>query len=554
MALPNETSRVAYLGLGTIGPYQIPFPFISAGDITVWVNGTKLGVNDYTVVGAGDSEGGTFTTETVYTTQDVITVARLVDLTQLYHYITGGDFPPDLLEQNQDYQLMQIQQIHRITQSCLRIPDFEDGGIDEMPDAETRALHIVGFDEAGDLVMVLLEYLNSAVALENAVLAAAASAAAALVSELAAAVSAAAALVSELNAWNSAISAKGYITIAALDQATIPTGYPVDQMSVMAVSTIAEGGTWDYRGKVTTHVFTNVIGTFDTSYLQIFSPDENNALGSWTKVRHGLTGGTTWSAWGEWTDALSRSGGGIVSGDTEFSGVLQTTGTVDPNDTTAVLPSKFVQQSPWLALRDQFNPFGFTYVATGTSTAAGAYVNGEIHVDIDDLAAGENVSFQVGGTSSIYTSGRDMEWGMRLAGVDSETIFRFSVGDLADPTAEILSTDDGVQFILDNLSGERMKIILSHGGVLYDSDWQAINWWIGANHDLLFKIAADGKVSIFTTGFGQTLVYESPDLHPWTGVGLLQPVYTYLVVERSGIAPSPLDLNLSNFTKAIIPI
>lgn len=110
MAVSSDTSREQYNGNGSTSiPYVIPYYFLKASHIKVDVDGVTLD-GGYTVIGEGDENGGSLTTDVAYTAGQVITIYRVVPLTQQFSYSQGGAIGEGTLERNQDTACMQIQQ------------------------------------------------------------------------------------------------------------------------------------------------------------------------------------------------------------------------------------------------------------------------------------------------------------------------------------------------------------------------------------------------------------------------------------------------------------
>ncbi len=120
MAVQSDTSREQYNGNGsTSTPYVIPFYFLKATHIKVDVDGVILD-GGYEVIGEGDENGGSLTTTTAYTSEQVITIYRVVPLTQQFSYSEGGAIGTGTLERNQDTACMQSQQIDEKVERSLK--------------------------------------------------------------------------------------------------------------------------------------------------------------------------------------------------------------------------------------------------------------------------------------------------------------------------------------------------------------------------------------------------------------------------------------------------
>ncbi|STT67369.1 Uncharacterised protein [Klebsiella pneumoniae] len=117
----NDTSSVEYQLSTSTGPFAIPFYFIENGHISAWLytensdggyDETTLTLDtDYTLTGAGDSDGGTLT---LTETHDgaILLIARSPDATQQTSYVATGKFPATSHERALDKLTMLIQQIY----------------------------------------------------------------------------------------------------------------------------------------------------------------------------------------------------------------------------------------------------------------------------------------------------------------------------------------------------------------------------------------------------------------------------------------------------------
>ncbi len=117
----NDTSSVEYQLSASTGPFAIPFYFIENGHISAWLytensdgsyNETTLTLDtDYTLTGAGDSDGGTLTLTESHNGA-ILLIARSPDATQQTSYVATGKFPATSHERALDKLTMLIQQIY----------------------------------------------------------------------------------------------------------------------------------------------------------------------------------------------------------------------------------------------------------------------------------------------------------------------------------------------------------------------------------------------------------------------------------------------------------
>jgi hypothetical protein len=298
-------------------------------------------------------------------------------------------------------------------------------------------------------------------------------------------------------------------------------------MSAMAVSPAVEGGEWDYDGKVTTHVFTNVIGTFDVTFLQIYAPDENNAIGSWTKVRHGLTGGTTWSEWGEWSDALSKSQGGTVTAELKKSG--ETTIRNGGND---VVTHRELERNNFFrgferAIYPPTNLITRFVQGTVASTSSTDTYSGAIYAISSQVGQNEYAAYDFPYDVNLTTGTNDFDVmfaakaGGGYNGGSSETYL--TMATIASSYGELLSTDDGIQVQYRSNVNEQLRILTSDGATLQDTGWfdadipEATNnnWMDVYGGYLIAIIERTGFVSLW--GFNE-ITREMLLMHRETGI------------------------------------
>lgn len=157
MTVSSTTSRVSYMGSGSVGPYSFPFQIHDYHDLVVVRRSasgtdTTLAVSDdYTITGIGDRAGGSITLEDALASGQTLIIARDVALTQETSLRThGGAFYPEDVERALDRLVMIDQQQERRLGRALLLPDgaTQDG---TLPTAVPGAAIVVngagtGFD------------------------------------------------------------------------------------------------------------------------------------------------------------------------------------------------------------------------------------------------------------------------------------------------------------------------------------------------------------------------------------------------------------------------
>ncbi|WP_181159440.1 hypothetical protein [Burkholderia multivorans] len=145
---------------GVSTDFQIPFYFLDNTHIVVDkidANGglTRLTYGtDYTVSGAGDVNGGTLTTLSVFARGFTLHIYRDVPATQETEYQQNDPFPAKTTEKALDKLTMIAQQNAAAVQNSIRFPISEYGRDGTLPSALQRAMNVLGFDAAGNVSML----------------------------------------------------------------------------------------------------------------------------------------------------------------------------------------------------------------------------------------------------------------------------------------------------------------------------------------------------------------------------------------------------------------
>lgn len=156
MTLASTTSKVQYNGNGSTTAFPFSFKFTAANEIEViltssaGVDAVKTITTHYTLSSPGDS--GTVTMITAPALGEVLTIRRIMPLTQTTDLNAGGGFSAATIEAALDKLAMIGQQL---LEKIRRAPKFRDGstaGEPVLPDAVANAL--LGFDSSGELAAV----------------------------------------------------------------------------------------------------------------------------------------------------------------------------------------------------------------------------------------------------------------------------------------------------------------------------------------------------------------------------------------------------------------
>ncbi|WP_025517508.1 SGNH/GDSL hydrolase family protein [Bordetella trematum] len=166
MTVSSEVSSFSYATDGVTTSFPVPFYFLAASDLRVWLHNEasdsstdlELG-NDYDVTGAGQASGGAVVTRIAHPPGLTLRGERLVPITQETAYQRNDPFPERAHEKALDKLTMIAQQIASIfgmtSGSKLRallVPFGES--VELLPKQSLRANRALGFDANGDPIAI----------------------------------------------------------------------------------------------------------------------------------------------------------------------------------------------------------------------------------------------------------------------------------------------------------------------------------------------------------------------------------------------------------------
>lgn len=154
MAVQSQTSSISYAGNNsTTVAYPVPFLFFRPQDLVVQQANPQglVAAVPFTASGAGNDEGGSIVTTVAVPPENTLTIARVVEATQLTSYQEGGDFPAASHERALDKLTMLVQQIVRTELRTVRFGETV-GNID--PIAALLPNRVIGTDASGQLAML----------------------------------------------------------------------------------------------------------------------------------------------------------------------------------------------------------------------------------------------------------------------------------------------------------------------------------------------------------------------------------------------------------------
>ena len=168
MTVSSTTVKNTASGDGSTTGFTYSFKIFADTDLEVIIRSStgtetvKTLTTHYTVSGAGDASGGTvtFTSGNIPTATETVVIRREVPQTQAIDYIANDPFPAESHEEGLDRATMTIQQMQEELNRSFKVsstnsittPEFTD-------DAATRASKTLGFDETGQILTTVADFL-----------------------------------------------------------------------------------------------------------------------------------------------------------------------------------------------------------------------------------------------------------------------------------------------------------------------------------------------------------------------------------------------------------
>lgn len=146
MTVSTTANRVSYAADTTSTVFAVPFPFILASDLKVYVSGALVS-SGYAVAGAGKNAG---TVTFLSPPNASVVIVRQPDLLQQTSLPLNGPFPSKAVEQMVDKVVMEMQAVADIASRSLQLPPGEIGTLPQLPSAASRANMLLSFDSAGN--------------------------------------------------------------------------------------------------------------------------------------------------------------------------------------------------------------------------------------------------------------------------------------------------------------------------------------------------------------------------------------------------------------------
>ena len=151
MTVNSPLNKNAYIADGVITVFSYTFYVINEVDLQVFLDDIQQ-VSGFTVAGIGDENGGTVTFDTAPANEVIVTLLRIVPLTQKIDFEPFGPFPAEVNEQGLDLSVMRDQQIDSEQDNTVRASPLENP-LDFLPPVAERAGFTLAFDEFGNPVV-----------------------------------------------------------------------------------------------------------------------------------------------------------------------------------------------------------------------------------------------------------------------------------------------------------------------------------------------------------------------------------------------------------------
>lgn len=129
MTISSTTNKAIYTGDGSITTFAYTYRMDNDSDMQVYINDV-LQPSGYTVSRNPDNIGGTVTFSSAPVTGDVVTLLRVLDMTQETDYVPYDSFPAESHEQALDKLTILVQQNKEEIDRTIKAPIGGDGDVD----------------------------------------------------------------------------------------------------------------------------------------------------------------------------------------------------------------------------------------------------------------------------------------------------------------------------------------------------------------------------------------------------------------------------------------
>lgn len=160
--------RESHAGDGATTSFEFPFPIFTDADLEVYVDGVRKTLNtDYTMTGAGQSDGGQVTFTSVPDTAANILFLRRLTIARTSDFQASGEFRAKVINDELDFQTATLQQINDDLGRTIRLARTDAIATLELPDSTSRSNGLLGFDANGDLSVTALGSVGGIAAISS---------------------------------------------------------------------------------------------------------------------------------------------------------------------------------------------------------------------------------------------------------------------------------------------------------------------------------------------------------------------------------------------------
>lgn len=158
MTVSSVVNRNDYIGVGSVSTYSYSFRIFQSSHVAITTL-SSAGVQvvlvlntDYTVTGVGDATGGSIVLTVPLPTGSLLTIQRVLPLTQTTVLRNQGSYFPESVEDALDRMVMIQQQMENLLDAALKLPTTEtpsDIAV-RIPTLANRISKIMGWDSLGN--------------------------------------------------------------------------------------------------------------------------------------------------------------------------------------------------------------------------------------------------------------------------------------------------------------------------------------------------------------------------------------------------------------------
>ncbi len=150
--IPSVQPYTQYVSNGTQNVFQFRFPIFRENELIVFINDENK-ADDFTVSGAGNTDGGIVTFAVPPEAGATVTLRRQLDCERLTDFQESGEFRAKALNDELDYLTALIQQVADENGRSIRISASDASRNLTVPNVALRAGKAIGFDNNGDVAL-----------------------------------------------------------------------------------------------------------------------------------------------------------------------------------------------------------------------------------------------------------------------------------------------------------------------------------------------------------------------------------------------------------------